>query len=290
MALATGRLRGIFTQPTTLWPEQKRLLDDSYARSREHFESRQAHDAFFSNLITPKSGRWAFVSTGKTATSSALDLLFSLEFGFPNSVSLNDPSDLNHDPQTHRCVNHGIFRVLRQRADLVSFHDYLDQTLRVATVRHPANRLWSAFRYICRSDREKHPMFLADRLKMCAVVGFDWTKHPETKDGLVRFLDYISYICEQTVGLGLNNHWQPQWMVVRPTFFRPDIVGRAEQPDQFARDLITRLDGDPNLVPLRRNQSMAAENQLPAFFHDPEVRCPLARIYEGDFQAFGYDM
>ena len=280
----------IFTQPTATWPEQKRLLEESYSHSTEFFESREAHDAFFSYLITPKSGRWAFASPGKTATSSALDLLFSLEFGVPNSVSLRDPSDLNEVPQTHRCLNHGVFRALHQRADLVSFHDYLDRSLRVATVRHPATRLWSAFRYICRSDREKHPMFLPDRLKMCAVVGFDWTKHPETKDGLVRFLDYISYTCEQTAGLGINNHWRPQWMVIRPAFYRPDIVGRAEQPEQFARDLIARLDGDTNLELPRLNQSTANENQLPAYFNDPEIRCPLDRIYEGDFQAFGYDL
>lgn len=280
----------IFTQPPSSIQEQKSLLDESYANSRKYFESRKAHNMFFNYVVTPKSGRWAFVSVGKSATSSALDLLFSLEFGCSNSVSLVDPSDLNQDPQTHRCMQNGVFRGLRQRNDLHSFCNYLDHALRIATVRHPASRLWSAFRYICRSDREKHPMFIADRLKMCAIVKFDWTKHPETRDGLIRFLDYISYTQEQTNGLGINNHWRPQWMIVRPEFFRPDIVGRFEQPDIFARELITRLDGDPNLIPMRRNQSAAADRQLPVFFRDPEIRSPLARIYEGDFEAFGYDL
>lgn len=279
----------IFIEGIALWPEQKRLLDLSHACAGGFFESREAHDAFYSYLITPKSGRWAFASPGKTGTSSALDLLFSIEFGNANSVSLHDPLDLNRDPQTHRCVNHGVFRALRQRSDLASFDDYLAKAVRIATVRHPVDRLWSSFRYVCRSDKESHPMFLADRLKMCALVGFDWAAHPYTKEGLVRFLEYIRIIQRETKGLGLNNHWQPQWMVIRPAFFRPDIVGRAERPDRFARELIDALGGDPGLGPVCRNRSEAGAGQPPGYFGDPSIRRAIADVYEGDFQSFGYD-
>lgn len=279
----------IFTESPALWPHQKRLADENFESSKNSFESRQAHDAFFSYLITPKSGRWAFASPGKTATSSALDFLFTLEFGHGNSVFLKDPTDLNQDPQTHRCVNCGVFRRLPHRSDIISYHDYLQNSFRIATVRHPATRLWSAFRYLCRSNREGHPMFMGDRIKMCAVVGFDWNSHPDTKEGLIRFLDYIQYIQKQTAGLGIDNHWRPQWMVIRPDYYKPNLIGRFEEPNQFAKDLIEMLDGDPEFVPLRRNQSEGGESELPSYLADPEIQKPLTDIYKEDFQAFGYD-
>jgi hypothetical protein len=280
----------IFTGVPALWPDQKRNLDQSYASAGAFFESREAHDAFFSYLITPKSGRWAFVSAGKTGTSSALDLLFSIEFGHRNTVSVNDPTDLNRDAQTHRCLNHGIFRPLRGRADITSFQDYLEKSVRIATVRNPVNRLWSAFRYLCRSGKESHPMFLGDRLKMCALVGFDWNSHPYNREGFTRFLEYIRIIKEETNGNGLNNHWKHQWMIIRPDFYKPDIIGRAENPSIFARDLIEMLNGDPALETVWRNPSDAKDRELPEYFAEVSIRNTMADLYAEDFQAFGYDL
>ena len=133
-------------------------------------------------------------------------------------------------------------------------------------------------------------MFLAERLKMCALVGFDWSVHPYTKNGLERFMEYIRIVQSETKGLGLNNHWQPQWMVIRPEFCRPDILGRAESPDRFARELIDVLGGYPGLGPVYRNQSETGAGKPPGYFGDSSVRRMIADIYEGDFQSFGYDL
>ena len=280
----------IFTGAPALWPEQKRHLDQSYAIDGAFFESREAHDEFFAYLITPRSGKWAFASAGKTGTSAALDLLFSIEFGHCNTVSVNDPTDLNRDAQTHRCVNHGVFRSLRVRADITSFRDYLENSVRIATVRNPVNRLWSAFRYLCRSGEESHLMFLGHRLRMCALVGFDWKSHPYTREGFVRFLEYIRIIYTETNGHGLDNHWKHQWMLIRPDFYKPEIIGRAENPSDFVRNLVERLDGAPSLESVWRNPSDATGSELPGYFAEVSIRNTIADLYAEDFQAFGYDL
>lgn len=281
----------IFHDPPATWQVTKKLLDAAWAQLSGAFESRARHDAFFQYMATPRSNRWAFASSGKTGTSSALMLLFRLEFGHDNTACVDDPDDLNRNAEAHRTLAAGVFRSLHQRGDIPGLVEYLDNTLRIATVRHPTARAWSSFRYFCRSQEERHRQFAQDRIRICAVTGFDWTRDPRTRGGFERFLDYVALECAANGGRQPDNHWRPQWHDIRPAVFRPHILGRAEDPAAFRRALVEHLGyapGDPGPLPeLRLNAD--GEAGLPDWIATPSVQSRLRAVYETDYQAFGYD-
>jgi len=283
----------IFHDSPANWQVTKKLLDAAWAQLSGSFESRARHDAFFHYLLTPRSNRWAFVSSGKTGTTSALMLLFRLEFGFDNSARIDDPEDMNRDAHAHRAVQAGVFRSLHHRDDIPGLTEYLDQTLRITTVRHPTARAWSSFRYLCRSQDERHAQFAQDRIRLCAATGFDWARDPRTRGGFERFLDYVALEMAANGTRQPNNHWRPQWHDIRPAVFRPQILGRAETPADFARELIDHLGLAPGdagpIAPVRLNADDPAAAELPDWISAASVRDRLRTVYAGDYEAFGYD-
>ncbi|MGY6632263.1 MAG: sulfotransferase family 2 domain-containing protein [Alkalilacustris sp.] len=278
--------QAVFTGPVASPQRRRAGLESAYAGHAAQFESRSAHDRFMSYIVTPASGRWAFVPNGKTATTSALALLFRLEFGHPLSVALDDPTDLNRDPAPHRLARQGVFRFLHERRDVASLTGYLDATLRLATVRHPLARAVSGFGYLCLSNRRRHPQFAADRARMCALVGFDWERHPDTSEGFLRFLDYVRWSLEAAPH-GPDNHWAPQWMTLRPEVFRPHIIGRVEAFDAFAAAVTDRLGHRPD--DLGSAAALNATGPAPDWAADPAVARAVAQVYARDFEEFEYD-
>lgn len=268
--------------------KRDRLLAESFAQIGDRFIGRTEHDAFYGPIVTPRSNRWAFCSVGKTGTSSVLALLFHIEFGVANTVRLDDPEDLNSNSETHRAVDANVFRLLAQRSDLESLTDYLDNAVRIAMVRNPLDRVWSAFRYLCRSNDMAHPQFAADRLRMSALVGFDWQRHSYTGSGFERFLDYVRMSLQDPATVPRNNHWAPQWLIIRPDVFRPQVLGRLEDPATFARELSDWLGCDTTLPMPAKNVGDADTTGVPEWINTPVLRDAVVACYERDYLEFGY--
>ena len=87
-----------------LVPQQNAL----WQKFGSKFRSRSACREFFSYMVTPASGRWAFRPVGKAASTSALSGLFHVEFGAPPTADLRDPKEINETPMPHRLIWHGV--------------------------------------------------------------------------------------------------------------------------------------------------------------------------------------
>lgn len=278
----------IFFDKPANWQTAQRLMQQSWEHRKAEFQGRAAHDTFFSYVITPASGRWAFFSSGKTGTTTVLDALFEVEFGCVCNTVIEDPTDLNKDAALHRTVQAGVFRQLHLRNDVESLGGYLDRCLRIASVRHPTDRAWSSFRYLCRSARLRHGQFSMDRLRMNALVGMDWEHHAMNREGFERFLDYIRISLEAGGEMEVNNHWRPQVLDVRPDLFAPHILARLEDPGSWRRELAERLDNPAPLSERHRNPGEDKTEQLPEWFGQNSIRSRLEAVYGCDYEAFGY--
>ncbi|MFD0978136.1 sulfotransferase family 2 domain-containing protein [Tropicimonas aquimaris] len=266
---------------------RSKLLETSYASIGRRFESRAAHDLFFQYIFTPKSNAWAYSPVGKTGTNSALALLFELEFGVPLKTTVSSESNLS-DSALHLTMFAGVFRELLARTDIISLADYLDNAIRIATVRNPTGRAWSSFRYICKSNKLGSPQFVDERIRMTAATGFDWEEHPFTQEGFERFLDYVELSVSGYAGRPPNAHWRPQWWDIRPDIYPPNVVGRLEAADKFEKDLCEALGKHPKGtgVRLNVNDEMAS---FPEWMTRSEVRSRLISVYGKDYEAFGYE-
>lgn len=278
--------RPIFHGPRPQGPQRRTLLAAAHERHPQAFPTPEDAAKWMELVFVPHSKRWAFVRNGKAGTTSTLQFLFELEFGCPFTARVTLPGDLNPDAAAQQLASADVFRPL---SGFPRGLDAIDGALRLATVRHPTSRVVSAFNYICQTHDAAHPWFHRERLRMNAVVGFDWTADCRTPTGLVKFLRYIDRSLQGASPQAMNSHWRPQVATVLPEVYRPHIVGKVEALDDFFAEIAARLGQDlpPGWRTPRANASRSGEATQALL--DPEARDLIARLYADDFAAFGYD-
>lgn len=220
---------------------RQEMVDELVRRHPDEFPIPEHAQRLLVHVFAPASRRWVYAGNGKTGTSSTKRFLFELEFGVPLTVHLEADHDINPDAQSHMLARAGVFRPLIAMPDGLAT---MDKALRLTTARHPVARALSSFRYLCLSDRLKHVWLIHDRMRMNAVVGFDWRRDPDTPDGFRKFLDYARFVQAQAGTLLPDPHWCCQVDNIRPAVFKPDLVGRTERLDSFFREIAERL-GSP---------------------------------------------
>lgn len=264
-------------------------LNAAVARNPGAFRDRHDAERHFGSIRVPASFRWAFKSIDKAASSSALRFLFELEFGVPLTVEVTPPADINTDAIAHMAYDADVLRTpLEVRRGIAR----LEKALRLATTRDPAARAVSGFLYICRTQDQRAMWMVQDRLRLSALTGFDWQRHPRTLNGFLRFLDYVEAAHEAHLAGGrpVNTHWQAQWLLMQPAVFRPHLIGRTEAMGAFYAEVAARLDR-----PLPAGWSgphTNAQRDEPAtdLLESPAARERIGRIYARDFEEFGYDL
>lgn len=250
------------------------------------FATNDAAAQFMRSIHLPASQRWAFLNNGKAGTSSARHLLFRLEFGVPMTVGWDVPADINSDAAIHHMQAAGVFRSAAALPDAIA---RLEGALRVTTVRHPESRALSAFEYLCYSNDLRHSWFAENRLRMNAMVGFDWTNHPRTADGFGRFLDYAKIMHDEVGFHAVDPHWRPQIDNIHPDIYKPDVIGRIEDMDGFFAELCARLNQpipDAAAIPSSNRQTYRSDR---AAMLTSANRKAIADLYAADFDWLGYD-
>lgn len=279
----------VFFSPIPDWRVQNAAVE-RFRAYRDLFSSEALYDKYFRYLLTPKSGRWFFKPNGKTGTTSALDFLFYLEFGTRLSVDIVDPEDLNNAPAPHRLASHSAFRLLHHRTDGIDHAAYFRDAKYIVTVRDPFTRALSGFRYLCKSQKLKHPQFSSDRTRMCALVGFDWGAHMDNEAGFERFLEYLKICIVHHDAYPVDTHWAPQWLNIRPDVRTPDIVGRTENMSLFYEEVASvfsvSLDGKRWQFALNNTQA----TDSPKLSLNPRIRSLMRECFEMDYTYFNYEL
>ncbi|NBZ87635.1 sulfotransferase family 2 domain-containing protein [Stagnihabitans tardus] len=240
-------------------------------------------EALLQRHILPPSLRWSFCRNGKTGTTSVLSWLFEVEFGARLTAPLSREAMLNENSVAHHTVQADIFRpALQLRSGLA----HLQTACRIVTVRHPATRALSSFRYLCKSGATGSEQFLPVRLRINAETGFDWDRDPGTERGLAKFLDYVEILHETADQTPAAIHWRAQVRNLRPDILPPSVIGRVEDLDRLARDVAERLNLS-EIPPMgHQNTQGRAQDDLLA---SRELRNRIAEVYGEDYARFGYD-
>jgi len=249
------------------------------------FADRGEAVGFLRSIHLPFSRSWAFKSNPKCGTSSTKRVLFFLEFGVPLTVHLKTDNDINPEKVVHDLSEAHVFRTAYQTPN--GFRQ-ARKALRLTTVRNPLTRARSAFLYLCWSDELQHQWFSKERLRMNALVGFDWDNDPGTETGMLKFLDFIEQ-CSETQGAHtLNVHWRPQALAAKDDVFAPDLIGRAEALPDFYQEIAERLDRPlpPDMSRTHTNAGTAAHD---VDLLTPAVRRRVREIYSRNFEIYGYE-
>ncbi len=270
----------LFFDPETPPPYRKAVLERLCRENPSLFARPDDAQPFLRSIHLPASLRWSFLNNGKAATSTARRFLFQMEFGTPLTTAWVVPQDINPDSVVHNLQ--GPSGILRPLIAINNPMETLSRSLRIATVRHPVARAVSAFEYLCRSHDLAHSWFAQDRLRMNAVVGFDWDSDTRTATGFLKFLDYIIWMQSEAGRYSINAHWRPQIDNIIPALYRPDILGRVEAMADFFHQVAQRLDqplpADFDLSPAN-SQSYADRSA----WLTEAARARLRALYAADF-------
>lgn len=216
-------------------------IEQQTAIAKNHpgiFTNAEDVGAFLARVELPASRRWALAVNPKCACTSVKRFLFRLEFGCDLSANYTSLFDINSDAPAQRLSVAQVFRGLNL---IDNPETVLGETLRLTTSRHPATRAVSMFTYICQSNRSGHPFFVDERLRMNALVAFDWERDPNTRTGFSKFLDYIAICFDSAPVAAVDFHWRRQVDTVRPDFFHPELVGDVDDLPSFYAKLAARL-------------------------------------------------
>ncbi len=244
------------------------------------------------NIWYPKSNRWIYQLNAKSGNSFTLGLLFELEFGVPFTAQMQSGTNQHPDFALFQLCRAGLCSNIAQHALSAAQFEALPG-LRLATVRNPFARAVSSFRYFCRSHELGDERFVVDRLRIMALGGFDWTAHSDTPTGFLIFLRYIRALQEEGTPDLIDAHWLPQAQHIEPFLYRPELIGKTEDMEAFARQVAERLETSLPLGMtdrLARNEAEAepTHDRVAGFYRDPAAKRLVRLIYEEDFDRFEY--
>ena len=254
------------------------------------FGSVAAAQRFVQLIWFPPDRGWRYQLNGKSGNTFVLNLLFELEYGQPFSCHVAQAETGNQHPDFALFLTSqtGLWGNTFQAGG--TLEDVLDfPGLSLASVRDPYARALSGFFYLCRSHELGDRRFLPERIRMNALAGMDWDRDAGTPQGFARFLHYLKDSAEAFGAESLDPHWMPQALHIRPKIYRPDLIGRTEELDRFAKEVAARLDRPlpAGLEGLRRNASSRKDGRQD-FYADPGLRGVVEQLYAADFELFEY--
>jgi hypothetical protein len=273
----------LFPSQTTTPVQKKDMAQTLVTFARGALTDPDEAQALLQRHILPPSLRWSFCRNGKTGTTTVLAWLFQVEFGTPLTAPLARDATLNENSVAHYAVQADIFR---PALAIPGGFGRLQQACRIATVRHPAGRAVSAFRYLCKSGALGAHQFLSERLRINAETGFDWDQDPGTPRGFAKFLDYVEILHETADLSQPATHWRSQCRNLRPDILPPTVLGRLESLDRLAQDLAREL-GLHQPPPMGHHNTQGAPSS--DLLADPDLLRKIAEVYRDDYQTFGYD-
>lgn len=223
---------------------------------------------FLNNINISLVNRYVYLATGKVANSTIKYILQTLELeGTPFSVS-NIHDRMRSPLLAPYQLPEETFRNLFEDSTFITF----------AFVRNPYTRLLSAY-----LDRICRPT--VSRRRLLRELG-------KPKDHEIDFAEFLDYVCRQN-DKSNDPHWRPQSSELLVGVLRLSFVGRFENFQHDARDVLTRIFPkkkkfiDDELSIVRSPSANKTATQLVEYYSDIDLDLVLAK-YGKDFDNFDY--
>lgn len=161
-----------------------------------------------------------------------------------------------------------------------AYEDWLrrDDILRFCWTRDPYMRFLSAYLdYI----RPPGPM---RSLIVKALRALDRPLKPEATPG---FEDFLFAVEHETI-VDMSPDWKPQYHLTLSEMIDYDFIGRFEHFERDMRGLASRLGFDYDRYAGHLDAYRTSDPEAPERYYTPALRRRVAKLYEADFDCFGY--
>ncbi|MCC4117434.1 sulfotransferase family protein [Aromatoleum toluclasticum] len=222
--------------------------------------------------LVPKATRETVLSRRSIVDRSALDKILSDSVFLPEDFQRHSCIFI-HVP---KCAGSSIKTALfpqRTQGHMPlwfyerSFPEFFERAYKFCFVRNPLDRAYSAYRYLCSSNRG--PRDLAAHHLVTGYDSFD------------RFVQH--WLCEENAHRQI--HFAPQWEFLCDSLgqIRMDYIGRQETIVEDFRHVCASLGVDAALEAVN-----VSETKPQAMTFETRTIDRIRRVYERDYELFGY--
>lgn len=176
---------------------------------------------------------------------------------------------------------------IENASDIIADHDISKYTV----VRNPFTRILSAYLNKVNSFNQSYDQSVASHGEYFASIYNSIQAYDSafTKSHSVSFFKFLYWILQSPDPATMNEHWIPQYEILRPDTINYNYIGRMEQLSTDAPLILSKI-GINASFPTQEQIGFARQNTLSLLekYYNSECIDIVQKIYKKDFDLFGY--
>ncbi|XP_076281739.1 carbohydrate sulfotransferase 11 isoform X2 [Lasioglossum baleicum] len=238
----------------------------------------------FRNILVDEQHELLYCYVPKVACTNWKRVLMVATGKWPGNDPLEIPADQAHSQSTfQRLSNYTLPEIER----MLTTYDKL------IVVRHPLERLLSAYRNKLEAKHKKSSMYFQSRFGKKIVKRY---RQNATEESLrngddVTFREFVEFVTDDSSNETRNEHWNPIYELCQPCLVNYNLVSKYESLVEDATEVLERIGVEINF-PAKPLSSEPTSSKLERYYSTltyKQLRT-LANMYKLDLKLFDYSL
>ncbi|XP_043274117.1 carbohydrate sulfotransferase 11 isoform X2 [Venturia canescens] len=270
---------------SALFERQERLQYNCEISSARHYPKRTLVPDDFRNLIVDEKHELLYCYVPKVACTNWKRVLMIVTGKWAGNDPLEIPADLAHSSETFQRLSNFTMPQIEQK---LANYDAL------IVVRHPLERLLSAYRNKLETKNEKSPKYFQTRFGRRIIKKYrpNATRESLSKGDDVTFREFVDFITSDDTQNSRNEHWTPIHELCLPCIVNYNLVSKYESLAEDATEVLERIGSKPVIFPTRPQSSEPTSKKLETYYSTLNFKQlrKLAEYYKLDLRLFDYSL
>ncbi|XP_066598552.1 carbohydrate sulfotransferase 11-like [Prorops nasuta] len=256
---------------------------DEIAKYQEHPPISKADS--FRNVIVDEQHKLLYCYVPKVACTNWKRILMIATGKWNGNNPLEIPADLAHSLSTFKRLSN---YTLAEIEDMLTMYDKL------IVVRHPLERLLSAYRNKFEAKNEKSSQYFQSRFgkKIIKKYRSNATQESLTSGDDVTFREFVDFVSDNRNINNQNEHWKPINELCHPCLINYNLISKYESLSEDATEVLERIGVQNINFPPKPPTNESTSKKLGRYYSTlSHVQLQkLTNLYKLDFKLFDYSL
>ncbi|KMQ96869.1 carbohydrate sulfotransferase 11-like protein [Lasius niger] len=204
---------------------------------------------------------------------------------WPGNDPLKIPADEAHSPGTFQRLNNYTLPEIEKK---LATYDKL------IVVRHPLERLLSAYRNKLETKHEKSARYFQSRFgkKIIKKYRSNATEESLKNGDDVTFREFVDFVTDDSENGTRNEHWRPIYELCQPCIINYNLISKYESLVEDATEVLERIGVTSMNFPAKPSSSEPTSRKLDRYYSTLSYKQlrKLADLYKLDLKLFDYSL
>ncbi|CAL7943294.1 unnamed protein product [Xylocopa violacea] len=248
-------------------------------------QSQDLNAELFRNILVDEQHELLYCYVPKVACTNWKRVLMIATGKWPGNDPMEIPADQAHSPGTfQRLSNYTQPEIER----MLATYDKL------IVVRHPLERLLSAYRNKLEPKRERSSRYFQTRFGRKIIRRYRRNASEQSlKNGDdVTFREFVEFVTDDSSNETRNEHWNPIYELCQPCLVNYNLVSKYESLVEDATEVLERMGVESVNFPAKPTNSEPTAKKLEKYYSTLTYRQlrNLANLYKLDLRLFDYSL